>query len=145
MTLLRIPSNKATLLLLVAAAAFYVACSSDRPSNDGSAVNEAACIVADTTYHNVGDLEYADIVAVTNRLTNKGQKVVKLTDVATDCSCLSARLAADSIEPGSSVRLDIELDTHGEIGKQFHLVSIKAGNSQTIKICISANVAEPKK
>lgn len=135
----------ATLLQLLAIMTAGAACSGEGQRSGDSAISDAACIVADTTYHNVGDLDYADVVAVTNRLSNKGQKVVKLTEVTTDCSCLSAQLESNSVEPGASVKLNIELDTHGEIGKQFHLVSIKAENGQTIKICVSANVAEPKK
>lgn len=130
----------------LAVSATLVCCTGrgNRLSENAGAIGDSACIVADTTFHNLGDVDYADIVALSNTLTNIGKKAVRLTSLETDCACLTARADAETIEPGEAAKVRIELDTHGSVGKQYHLVDINADNGQTIKIFVYADVSEPK-
>lgn len=68
---------------------------------------------------------------------------MRLASVETDCACLTARTDAETIEPGETTKVRIELDTHGSVGKLYHLVDINADNGQTIKIFVYADVSEP--
>ncbi len=113
------------------------------PANSG-ALGDSVCVVADTTFHNLGNVDYADVIALTNTLTNTGKRTVRLASVETDCACLTARPDAETIGPGEATKVRIELDTHGSVGKQYHLVDINADNGQTIKIFVYAEVSEPE-
>ncbi|MCI5777966.1 MAG: DUF1573 domain-containing protein [Bacteroidales bacterium] len=101
------------------------------------------CIIVDTTLHNLGPVGYADVIAITNWLTNHGTATVRLTDIRTDCACITAEAEQRVIEPGQKVKVNIEFDTRGNTGKQYHLIELKTSNGQTIKIYIVAEISEP--
>lgn len=142
------PAKRTALIgiVLAVSAAALVRCTGrgNRLAEKPASSSDSACIVADTTFHNLGDVGYADIIALTNTLTNIGRQAVRLTSVDTDCACLTARADAETIGPGGATKVRIELDTRGSVGKQYHLIDINADNGQTIKIFVYADVSEPK-
>lgn len=132
--------------LTAALTASLASCSGhgNRLSANAGALGDSTCVVADTTFHNLGSVDYADVIALTNTLTNIDKRTVRLANVETDCACLTARTDAETIAPGEATKVRIELDTHGSVGKQYHLVDINADNGQTIKIFVYADVSEPE-
>lgn len=55
---------------------------------------------------------------------NTGKKTLKIRSVITNCSCLSAVADAETIEPGSSVKIKIRFSSAGRIGRQIKSVMI---------------------
>ncbi len=134
-------------LAMMLSAAVLTGCGSGQASATPDAAQpilaDDACIVADTTFLNIGEVGYADILSLGSRLINRGSKTVKIAAVDTDCSCITAVAECEDIAPGESVKLNIEFDTRGNFGRQYHLIDIKTDNGQNIKICIFADIADP--
>lgn len=138
--------SKYVSLAILTAATLLCGCNSHKSTNDDTtcdALDDSMCIVVDTTFHNIGQVGYADILSLSNLLTNHGSKVVNITKVDTDCSCLTATPSQEAIAPGESVKLSIEFDTRGNFGKQYHLIDIITDNGQNIKIYVFADIADP--
>ncbi len=144
MTLAKRTARHTALTAVLAASLASCSGHGNRLSANAGALGDSACVVADTTFHNLGNVDYADIIALTNTLTNTGKQTVRLASVETDCACLTARPDTETIGPGETTKVRIELDTHGSVGKQYHLVDINADNGQTIKIFVYADVSEPE-
>lgn len=139
-------ASKFVLIAIMTVTMLLSGCNSQKSNDDDSTPNvldDTMCIVVDTTLHNIGQVGYADIISLSNILSNLGSKTVNVTKVDTDCSCLTAVLAQDTIAPGEKVKLSIEFDTRGNFGKQYHLIDITTDNGQNIKIYIFADIADP--
>ena len=132
-------------MILAAAALTGCGCSQTSATPDATqpTLADNACIIADTTFLNIGEVGYADILSLGSRLSNRGSKTVNIATVDTDCSCITAVPEREDIAPGESVKLNIEFDTRGNFGRQYHLIDIKTDNGQNIKICIFADIADP--
>jgi len=139
--------SKHVFLAILTAAMLLCGCNGHKSTDDDATRNDvlddSMCIVVDTTFHNIGQVGYADIISLSNLLTNHGSKVVNITKVDTDCSCLTATPAQEAIAPGESMKLSIELDTRGNFGKQYHLIDITTDNGQNIKIYVFADITDP--
>ncbi len=138
--------SKYVLIATLTVSMLLYRCTSPKSADDDTTRNvldDSMCIVVDTTFHNIGQVGYADILSLSNLLTNHGSKTVNITKVDTDCSCLTATPAQEAIAPGESVKISIVFDTRGNFGKQYHLIDISTDNGQYIKIYVFADIADP--
>lgn len=110
-------------------------------ANRGTANGDKEVIlVPDTTFHNLGKIAYGDIILISNSIQNSSSEDITITEISTDCSCLTAIAESMEVPSGSSTKLRMELDTHGNVGKQYHLTTLKTDKGQTLKICIFADI-----
>lgn len=133
----------ATLAAIIALGSCASNANDDLGSKTPEHLDNASCLVADTTLHNLGQLGYADVISISKRITNLGTKPVRITSLDPDCSCITVVAEQDEILPDQSVKLNIEFDTRGNTGKQYHLINLKGDNGQVVKIYIFAEISEP--
>lgn len=131
-----------TIILMTALS--MMSCSTGSDSKVDRATESDLNIFADTTYHDLGKIAHGDIVCVNNTLTNPCSQTIGIREVSTDCSCTQATVDKTEIKAGEKATLRIEFDTHGNVGRQYHLVSVETTTGKTIKICIYAEVCRTK-
>lgn len=109
---------------------------SENPNHD----DYSATLCLDTTYVDLGTVNSGDIVSSAVKIKNQGTGLAKVKSVYTDCECINARVENASIEPGMSVWLRFELDTHAASGRQFHKVTVTSVRGQDMELCVTAFV-----
>ncbi len=123
------------------------ACSSPKEKevgDGGVTADTIGLLEVDTTFHDLGTLKYGDVVSIRGRVTNRSCGIVRIDEISTDCGCLVAEEEKSTLKSGETSIVTLEFDTHGNIGKQYHVANIKADNGQTIKICIFAEILGPE-
>ena len=81
--------------------------------------SNAVAIFENTTY-NFGLLPINSEVETIFKFTNSGEKNLFITDVATDCDCVSASYSFDPVLPGESAEIKVKFNTTNRKGLQFH-------------------------
>ncbi len=101
---------------------------------------ESNALSASTNLIDLGSISADDIVSASTKISNEGNADIKLTEVATDCSCVEATVSSDVVNGNGTATLRLEYDAQGVSGKQFHKVTIDANNGQQIEIIVVADV-----
>lgn len=80
-----------------------------------------------------GEIKYGDVVKYTFKVKNIGQETLEIKRVATSCSCTTAKVGADKIEPNQETDLLVRYDSgamsgsHGR-GLQERIIFIKSSD-----------------
>lgn len=94
-----------------------------------------------------GHVSYGETVETSFVVRNEGQAVLEIRRVGTSCSCTTAKVDKEKIDPGESVRLSVVYDSgamgefHGK-GKQERIIYVRSNdpeNPQT-EVMIFADV-----
>ncbi len=130
----------ATLLVALMA----IGCNTPNHNDASKSANETKAsynaLSVPTNIIDLGSISPEDIVSVSTKISNGSGTDIKLTEIATDCSCVSAVASSDIVRGNGSTRLKLEYDAQGTSGKQFHKVIIDADNGQKVEIIVVADV-----
>ncbi len=76
--------------------------------------------------HNFGDLGQGDVVSYTFVFKNTGGKDLRIQKVDAGCSCTNVKWPQTAIQPGQEGRIETTLNTSGESGDLFKMVTVYA-------------------
>lgn len=94
-----------------------------------------------------GDIEYGEIVEYDFSVKNAGKEILEIKRVATSCSCTTAKISQETINPGETANLHIRYDSgamglvHGK-GRQERIIYVKSNDpaNPQAEVMIFANV-----
>lgn len=94
-----------------------------------------------------GNVPYGETVKTSFAIKNKGQEVLEIKRIGASCSCTTAKVDKEKINPGESGELSVVYDTdamgefHGK-GKQERIIYIRSNDPENpqIEVMIFANV-----
>lgn len=94
-----------------------------------------------------GDIDYGQIVEYDFSVKNTGTKSLEIKRVATSCSCTTAKVSQEIIDPGQAVNLHVRYDSgamglaHGK-GEQERIIYVKSNDPSNpqAEVIIFANV-----
>lgn len=93
-----------------------------------------------------GEINYGDVVNYSFTVKNLGKEILDIKRVATSCSCATAKILKEKIEPGEEVELLVSYDSgamglHGK-GKQERIIYIKSSDpiNPQVEVMIYATV-----
>lgn len=97
--------------------------------------------------YDFGDINYGDIVNYGFEVKNSGKSVLEIKRVATSCSCTTAKINQEKINPGETAQLNVRYDSgamgraHGK-GRQERIIYIKSSDSENpqVEVAIYANL-----
>ncbi len=97
--------------------------------------------------HDFGNIEEGSVVSHHFIISNTGGDVLNITNVRATCGCTVAQPDKDVLNPGESVKLKVDFNSAGRIGKQERLVFVRsnAENTPELKLTIKAFVVRPQK
>ena len=80
------------------------------------------------TQHDFGTVKEGNVVDYTFKFTNKGEGVLKISDIKTSCGCTAALVSSDKLNPGEEGTLKVELNTKHRTGKMSRTVTINSND-----------------
>ena len=80
------------------------------------------------TQHDFGTVKEGNVVDYTFKFTNKGDEILKISDIKTSCGCTAALVSSDNLKPGEEGTLKVELNTKHRSGKMSRTVTIKSND-----------------
>ena len=89
-----------------------------------------AIVMFQNTTHNFGKLPVNSILEHTFKFTNTGERPLYITDVYSDCDCLSVQYSFDPIGSGENGEIKILFNTSDLKGLQFHGIVVST-NAKT--------------
>ena len=98
--------------------------------------------------YDFGEIEFGKVVNYNFVVKNSGQETLEIKRIGTSCSCTTAKVSSQAIEPGQSAELMVAYDTaamgdgpHGR-GNQERIIYIKSNdpNNPQVNVTISAYV-----
>ncbi|MDN3669900.1 DUF1573 domain-containing protein [Echinicola jeungdonensis] len=88
-----------------------------------------------------GDITQGDKVQHTFKLTNTGNEVLKISNVAATCGCTVPSWPKEPIAPGESAEIKVTFNSAGKMGKQNSVVRIYSNATEPIeKVSLISNV-----
>ncbi len=88
-----------------------------------------------------GDITQGDKVQHTFKLTNTGNEVLKISNVAATCGCTVPSWPKEPIGPGESAEIKVTFNSSGKMGKQNSVVRIYSNAIEPIeKVSLISNV-----
>lgn len=102
----------------------------------------AAVLKLEKTQHNFGKIKEGDVVSVTIRFKNTGEKPLEIRDVKSSCGCTAAILSSRSLKPNEEGKIRIEFDSSGRSGNITRTVTLISNDKKHPKqtITIFANI-----
>lgn len=92
-----------------------------------------------------GELAFGRVAQTTFKIKNAGQSVLEIRRVTTSCSCTSAKVNKDKLEPGEEADLDVRYDTaamgsgsHG-MGLQERIIYVKTNDPVTPQVEVTTS------
>jgi hypothetical protein len=76
------------------------------------------------TQHDFGTVQEGDTVRYTFNFSNKGNAILKISDIKTSCGCTAALVSSEKIEPGKDGTLNVSLDTSHRSGKMSRRITV---------------------
>ncbi len=90
-----------------------------------------------------GELTQGDKVEHTFKLTNVGNEVLKISNVAATCGCTVPSWPKEPIAPGETAEIKVSFNSAGKMGKQNSVVRIYSNASEPIeKVSLISNVVK---
>lgn len=83
--------------------------------------------------HNFGSLSQGDVVSYTFIFKNTGGKDLYIQKVDAGCSCTNVKWPQSAIQPGQEGHIETTLNTSGESGDLFKMVTIYANTPEQQK------------
>ncbi|MDO8663756.1 MAG: DUF1573 domain-containing protein [Candidatus Wildermuthbacteria bacterium] len=83
-----------------------------------------------------GDIQYGDIVEYDFVVKNTGNEILEIKRVATSCSCTTAKISKEIINPEENANIHVRYDSgamglaHGK-GKQERIIYVKSNDPVT--------------
>ena len=132
--MIRSLSILATLMIVVA--------TSCQRTSQMSELEDSSDIRLDTTIKDLGDIRYGDVAVASFKLKNTRGKEVVVKAIGTDCGCLKINNEEKRYASGESGTIDVEFDTRGQVGKQYHEAKLMTDYGQEIKLYVIADIKE---
>ena len=92
-----------------------------------------------------GEVAFGRVAQTTFKIRNAGQSVLEIRRVTTSCSCTSAKVSKDKLEPGQEADLEVMYDTaamgsgpHG-MGLQERIIYIKTNDPVTPQVTLTTS------
>lgn len=133
-------------ILIFLLAFVFVACNVNKPGENKkqpvqemNGINGSAEFAFNEEIHNFGQLQSGEVVVFTFVFTNTGKEKLKVTNVETDCGCVSAHFTNETA-PGETGIVEIEFDSSGLFGKQFKTIVVHANTKKPKQLAIFAEV-----
>ncbi len=103
---------------------------------------EGAVLKLEKTQHNFGTIKEGDVVSVTIRFKNTGDKTLEIRDVKSSCGCTAAVLSSRVLKPNEEGKLRIEFDSSDRSGNVTRTVTLVSNDRKhpTQTITIFANI-----
>ncbi len=105
---------------------------------------KGAILKLEKNQHNFGDVKEGEVVDVTIKFKNVGDKTLEIKDVSTSCGCTAAILSSKILKPGKTGQLRVEFDSSNRSGHVTRTVTITSNDKQHPKqtITIFANITK---
>lgn len=87
--------------------------------------------------HNFGNLEAGDVISFSFKIENRGQNVLSIDSVVTDCGCIDVELEKTELIPNGLCYMQVTYNSAGDWGnivKTVHLYSNDSVACRTIFI-----------
>ena len=96
-------------------------------------------LVPDREMVDFGEVEMGEILSRRVKLKNESGKEVHITEVKTSCECTQPMVSVSDIAAGETATVEVMLDTHGLIGRQYHKVTLRT-DADTCEIVVLAEI-----
>lgn len=121
-----------------------ISCSGNNKKNQQSqrqkVVLENTTIEFSETTHNFGKLTAGEIVLFTFEFTNTGKHNYRITEIESDCGCVSTRFIQEAIKPGEKGWIEVELNSAGLVGREYKTIEIHGNSNELKHLAIFAEV-----
>lgn len=104
-------------------------------------------IVAGEKEFRFGDIKEGEIVTHKFMIFNKGDEILKITDVKASCGCTAVQPEKNELQPNESTSIKVDFNSVGRSGMQNKTVYITSNDPQNpqFRLTFTANVIEDKK
>ncbi|MEK7509018.1 MAG: DUF1573 domain-containing protein [Patescibacteria group bacterium] len=92
-----------------------------------------------------GEVAFGRVAQTTFKIKNVGQSVLEIRRVTTSCSCTTAKVSRDKLEPSEEAELDVQYDTaamgkssHG-LGLQERIIYVKTNDPVTPQVEVTTS------
>lgn len=135
-------SIKLDILCIVAVYGLLIGCSQknknatqEQPLEAGTEVG----LVLDRETVDFGEVKMGDVLSRRIKMKNHTGSVVRIAEVKASCDCTQCTISRETVNNGETATIEVMLDTHGLIGRQYHKVTVKAGGKD-IQFAVMAEV-----
>lgn len=87
-------------------------------------------IAAETRVIDFGEAGEGQTLPFTFTLRNEGQRLLRISQVQTDCGCTASSLSQRELPSGESATLNVELDLRGRTGPQLQRIHIRSNDPE---------------
>ena len=123
-------------LLVIFPVLLLISCSNGKKQNQQEQQQNVATEKTNVEFtentHNFGALTAGEIVLYTFEFTNTGDSDYRISDIESDCGCVSIHYIQEAVKPGEKGWIEVELDTSGLVGREYKTIEIH-GNSKELK------------
>lgn len=98
------------------------------PPSDAKPARPAPAAVCDESEYFFGAAHNTEIISHDFILLNEGLSPLHISAVRTDCGCVLARLADDTLDPGESVALNVKFDLKRRSGQQIRRIIVESND-----------------
>ncbi|MFH0733210.1 MAG: DUF1573 domain-containing protein [bacterium] len=104
-------------------------------------------IVSAEMDYKFGDIKEGEIVSHNFKIFNKGDELLKITEVKASCGCTAVNPEKNELEPNESTSIKVDFNSTGRSGIQSKTVYISSNDPQNpqIRLTFSANIIQDKK
>ena len=110
--------------------------SSSKDSKNGKYKGDPKLVIQPEN-HNFGNLEAGDVISFSFKIENRGQNVLSIDSVVTDCGCIDVELEKTELIPNGLCYMQVTYNSAGDWGnivKTVHLYSNDSVACRTIFI-----------
>ncbi|MCQ2202535.1 MAG: DUF1573 domain-containing protein [Bacteroidales bacterium] len=115
------------ILCSVAVLSLHIGCSQknknaaeEMPTDEGTEIG----VVLDRESVDFGVVKMGDVLSRRVKIKNHTGEAVQITGVKASCSCTQCTISRETLKRGEEATIEVMLDTHGLIGRQYHKVTV---------------------
>lgn len=126
-------SIKRIILCSVAVLSLHIGCSQrNKNATAESQIDEELGIgvVLDKESVDFGGVKMGDVLSRRVKIKNLSGEKVQIMEVKASCSCTICTISQEILNSGETATIEVMLDTHGLIGRQYHKVTVKTGGNE---------------
>lgn len=130
------------ILCSVAVLSLHIGCSQksenateERPIDGGTEIG----VVIDKESVDFGVVKNGDVLSRKVKIKNCTGRAVQITEVKASCGCTQCTISRETLERGETATIEVMLDTHGLIGRQYHKVALVA-DGKAYEIAVMAEI-----
>jgi len=125
---------KKLFILLIATTALFACQSTDKKTTAEKTANEPAELTSiqwlDSTTINLGKIKEGQVVEVSYRFKNSGDKNLVIESVKAGCGCTVPERPEKPIAPGEEDIIKAKFDSHGKPGHQQKTITVTANTPE---------------